>query len=37
VAHVPYGKEQLLVHDLDLARATGFCARRYDPAFYPPA
>jgi predicted amidohydrolase len=37
VAHVPYGKEQLLVHDLDLARATGFCARRYNPAFYPPA
>jgi predicted amidohydrolase len=37
VAHVPYGQEQLLVHDLDLARATGFCARRYNPAFYPPA
>jgi predicted amidohydrolase len=35
VAHVPYGKEQLLVHDLDLSRATGFCARRYNPAFYP--
>jgi len=35
VAHVPYGEEQLLVHDLDLARATGFCARRYNPAFYP--
>jgi predicted amidohydrolase len=37
VAHVPYGEEQLLVHDLDLARATGFCARRFNPAFYPPA
>ena len=37
VAHVPYGEERLLVHDLDLARATGFCARRYNPAFYPPA
>ena len=35
VAYVPYGKEQLLVHDLDLGRATGFCARRYNPAFYP--
>ena len=23
--------------DLDLARATGFCARRFNPAFYPPA
>jgi predicted amidohydrolase len=37
VAFVPYGQEQLLVHDLDLSRATGFCARRYNPAFYPPA
>lgn len=35
VAHVPYGQEGLLVHDLDLSRATGFCARRYNPAFYP--
>jgi predicted amidohydrolase len=35
LAHVPYGEEQLLVHDLDLSRATGFCARRYNPAFYP--
>jgi predicted amidohydrolase len=35
LAHVPYGKEQLLVHDLDLSRATGFCARRFNPAFYP--
>jgi predicted amidohydrolase len=37
LAYVPYGKEQLLVHDLDLSRATGFCARRFNPAFYPPA
>jgi predicted dehydrogenase len=27
----------LRVADLDLARATGFCARRFNPAFYPPA
>jgi len=37
LAYVPYGEEQLLVHDLDLARASGFCARRFNPAFYPPA
>lgn len=37
IAHVPYGKEQLLVHDVDLSRATGLCARRYNPAFYPTA
>jgi predicted amidohydrolase len=37
LAYVPYGQEQLLVHDIDLSRATGFCARRYNPAFYPPA
>ena len=36
-ALVPYGEEQLLVHDLDLSRATGLCARRFNPAFYPPA
>ena len=35
LAYVPYGEERLLVHDLDLARATGFCARRYNPDFYP--
>jgi predicted amidohydrolase len=35
LAHVPYGEERLLVHDLDLARATGLCARRFNPAFYP--
>jgi predicted amidohydrolase len=34
-AHVPYGQEQLLVRDIDLSRATGFHARRYNPAFYP--
>lgn len=37
LAYVPYGKEQLLVHDIDLSRATGLCARRFNPAFYPPA
>lgn len=36
LAYVPYGQEQLLVHDIDLARATGLCARRFNPAFYPP-
>jgi predicted amidohydrolase len=35
LAHVPYGEERLLVHDLDLSRATGLCARRYNPALYP--
>jgi hypothetical protein len=35
LAFVPYGQEQLLVHDLDLSRATGLCAKRYKPAFYP--
>jgi predicted amidohydrolase len=35
VAHVPYGEEGLLVRDLDLARATGLYARRYNPDFYP--
>lgn len=35
LAHVPYGEEQLLVCDLDLARATGFSALRYNPALYP--
>jgi predicted amidohydrolase len=35
LAYVPYGQERLLVHDLDLPRATGMCARRYNPALYP--
>jgi len=35
LAYVPYGQERLLMHDLDLTRATGFCARRYNPALYP--
>ncbi len=35
IAHVPYGKEQLLVQDIDLSQATGLYARRYNPAFYP--
>ena len=37
LAHVPYGQEQLLVYDLDLSRATGMYARRFNPANYPPA
>jgi predicted amidohydrolase len=37
LAYVPYGREQLLVRDIDLSRATGLCARRYNPAFYPAA
>jgi predicted amidohydrolase len=36
IAYVPYGEEQLLVCDIDLTRATGFYAHRYNPEFYPP-
>jgi predicted amidohydrolase len=36
-AYVPYGQEQLLVHDVDLSLATGLIARRFNPAFYPSA
>lgn len=36
LAHVPYGEEQLLVCDLDLSLATRLCARRFNPAFFPP-
>ncbi|MDQ3043919.1 MAG: carbon-nitrogen hydrolase family protein [Chloroflexota bacterium] len=35
LAFVPYGEERLLVHDLDLSRATGLSARRFNPALYP--
>jgi predicted amidohydrolase len=35
IAHQPYGEPGLLVHDIDLDRATGFIARRFDPATYP--
>ena len=35
LAYVPYGEEQLLVQDLDLSRATGFCAKRFNPDYYP--
>ena len=35
LAHVPYGQEQLLVADVDLARATRFYASRYNPDWYP--
>jgi predicted amidohydrolase len=37
LAYVPYGQEQLLVHDLDLSLATGQIAKRFNPAFYPQA
>lgn len=37
LAHVPYGEERLLVCDLDLSRATGLYARRFNPALYPSA
>jgi predicted amidohydrolase len=36
LAYVPYGRESLLVYDLDPAQATGLYARRFNPAFYPP-
>jgi predicted amidohydrolase len=36
LAYVPYGQEELLVYDIDLARASGIYARRFNPAFYPP-
>jgi predicted amidohydrolase len=36
LAFVPYGREDLLVHDLDLSLATGRIARRFNPTFYPP-
>jgi predicted amidohydrolase len=34
LAHVPYGREQLLVYDIDLTRDTGFYARRFNPEFF---
>jgi predicted amidohydrolase len=34
-AYVPYGEERLLVEDLDLERATGFYAKRFNAASYP--
>ena len=35
LAHVPYGEAQLLVYDLDVNKATGVLARRYNPGTYP--
>lgn len=32
---VPYGREDLLVHEIDPDKATRLFARRYDPALYP--
>jgi len=34
VRYVSYGQEELLVADLDLTRATGFYAKRYQPDLY---
>lgn len=35
IAHIPYGKEDLLVADIDPARATRHYAKRYRPELYP--
>ena len=35
VAHVPYGEEAMLIHDIDLCRATGYYAKRFTPEYYP--
>ena len=35
VAAVPYRQAALLVHDIDLSRATGQMAGRYDDSMYP--
>lgn len=35
LAHVPYGREDLLTADLDLSKATRFYAKRYNPDWYP--
>lgn len=35
LAYVLYGEEQLLVSELDLSLATGFIAKRFNPAAYP--
>lgn len=32
IAYVPYGNEELLIRDIDLAAATRFYAKRYNPA-----
>lgn len=34
IAHVPYGKEDLLMEDIDLSEATGLFAKRYNPELY---
>jgi predicted amidohydrolase len=35
LAAVPYGKEDLLIADLDMTQAKGFYARRYNSEWYP--
>jgi N-carbamoylputrescine amidase len=34
LAYLPYGKEGVLVHDLDMAAATGLLASRFAPERY---
>jgi predicted amidohydrolase len=36
IAHVPYGCEELLVREIDLSRATGLIASRFDPDMHLP-
>ena len=35
IDHIPYGKEDLLVADIDLTQATRFYAKRFKPELYP--
>lgn len=34
-AYIPYGKEDVMIQDVDLSLATRYYAKRYDPRFYP--
>ena len=34
LSYVPYGKEQILIQDIDLSEATRFYAKRYNPQLY---
>lgn len=35
LAHVPYGREQVLIYEIDLKLATRRFAKRYNPCWYP--
>lgn len=35
IAHVPCGEEEILVHSIDLSKATRVYAKRYNPQWYP--